>query len=101
MHELPGCEGDYGRRPAAPLPETERKPRLIPVDRTQMRMAVIDVERLIPEDHEARAIWELVGTLDLSSYYDRIDSVEGSAGSPACDPHLLILASGFTHTARG
>ena len=31
-----------------------------------------------------------IGSLDLSGYYDNIDSVEGGAGAPAFDPHLLI-----------
>ena len=43
-------------------------------------MRTIDVERLIEEDHPARAIWELVGRLDLSRYYAEIGSVEGRAG---------------------
>jgi len=34
------------------------------IDRQQMRMAVIDVEQLIPEDHAARAIWEVTGQVD-------------------------------------
>jgi len=48
------------------------------------------VERLIGEDHPARAIWELVGKLDLSSFRQTISAVEGVAGRPALDPHLLI-----------
>jgi transposase len=90
MNDLPGCEKTYGRKPPSPFTPTERKLRLIPIDRTQMRLVPVDVESLISDDHEARAIWEFIGSLDLSSYYDRIDSVEGSAGSPAFDPHLLI-----------
>ena len=43
-------------------------------------MRAIDVERLIDEDHSARAIWELVGRLDLSLYYAEIAAVEGRAG---------------------
>jgi transposase len=50
----------------------------------------IDIERLVPEDHEVRAIWELVGSLDLSCYYDQLDCVEGNAGAPAFDPRLLV-----------
>jgi transposase len=90
MNDLPGCEKTYGRKPPAPCAKTERKLRLIPIDRTQMRLVPVDVERLIPDDHEARAIWEFIGSLDLSAYYDRIDSIEGSAGSPSFDPRLLI-----------
>lgn len=83
---LPGCEIET--RPV--VGEHERKPRLRPIDRNQMVLQPLDIDRLVPEDHEARAIWELVGSLDLSSYYDRIDSLEGRAGAPAFDPHLLV-----------
>jgi transposase len=50
----------------------------------------LDVERLIEEDHPARAIWELVGRLDLASFLAPIASVQGQAGRPAFDPHLLV-----------
>ena len=48
------------------------------------------MERLIPEDHPARAIWEFVGRLDLSGYTDQVRSVAGGAGRPAFDPQLLV-----------
>src|SRR6266699_2845118 len=35
------------------------KQRLRPLNRSQWRMLNIDVERLIPDDHAARAIWDL------------------------------------------
>ena len=44
----------------------------------------------MPEDHEVRAIWEFVGRLDLSRYYEEIEVVEGEAGRPALDPQLMI-----------
>ena len=53
------------------------RPRLAAVNRRQMVMRAIDVERLIDEDHSARAIWELVGRLNLSLYYAEIAAVEG------------------------
>jgi transposase len=55
-----------------------------------MVMRAIDVERLIEEVHPARAIWELVGRLDLSGYYAGIASVEGRAGREHTDPQVLI-----------
>lgn len=84
---FPGCE----TRTVLPVMDNkEKKLRLRSVNRQQMILHPMDVDRLIPDDHEARAIWELVGSLDLSLYYEGIDSVEGQAGSPAFDPHLLI-----------
>ena len=53
-------------------------------------LRTVDVERLIPGDHPARAIWEFVGQLDLSRYTEQIRSVEGAAGRPAFAPQLLV-----------
>jgi len=87
---LPGFEKVKGRRADAPPSGTDPKPRLIPVNRRQMRMMPVDVERLIPEEHEARAIWEFVGRLDLALYYREIASLEGEGGRPAYDPQVLM-----------
>ncbi len=70
--------------------EKSRRVRLKPVNREQMVLRPMDVERLVPEDHEVRAIWEFVGRLDLSRYYEDIEVVEGEAGRSASDPRLLI-----------
>ena len=70
--------------------ERERKPRFEPIDREQLFWRMVDVERLIAEDHPARAIWEFVGKLDLSSYTGEIRAVEGMAGRPGWNPQLLI-----------
>ena len=64
--------------------------RLKVVDRAQLLFRTVDVERLIPDDHPARAIWEFVGRLDLSGYTDQVRSVTGGAGRPAFDPQLLV-----------
>lgn len=65
-------------------------PKLKPINRRQMIFRSVEIEKLIPEEHEARAIWEFVGRLDLSRYYEDIRSKDGSAGRPAFDPHLMI-----------
>jgi transposase len=79
---------------SSPIPEEKKKeqkrPRLRKIDRRQMVLHPVEIERLIPEDHEARAIWEIVGSLDLSCYYDQVDAREGQAGAPAFDPRLLV-----------
>jgi len=66
------------------------RPRLAAVNRRQMVMRAIDVERLIEEDHPARALWVLVGRLDLSGYYAGIAAVEGRQGRDHTDPQVLI-----------
>ncbi len=89
---LPGCDVEAKKpfRQDDSVPEVQKVPRFRSINRSQMFFHPMDIEALIPEDHEVRAIWDLVGSLDLSGYYDNIDSVEGSAGAPAFDPHLLI-----------
>jgi hypothetical protein len=42
----------------------------------------VDVERLIEEDHSARAIWELVGRLDLQAFYASIECSAEEGGRP-------------------
>ena len=72
------------------MPESEPAPRLKPINRKQLLLRPVDVERLVPEDHEVRAIWEFTGHLDLALYYQAIHAVEGRAGSTAFDPRLLV-----------
>ncbi|MBS3917265.1 MAG: transposase [Deltaproteobacteria bacterium] len=70
--------------------EKSRRVRLKPINREQMVLRPMDVERLVSEDHEVRAIWEFVGRVDLSPYYEEVDAVEGEAGRSAFDPRLMI-----------
>jgi transposase len=73
------------------MSEAEKgRPLLQAVSREQMCWRAVDVERLIAEDHGARAIWELVGRLDLRGYHDGVGSNEKEGGRPAFDPQLLI-----------
>jgi transposase len=66
------------------------KPRYEAINREQLCWRMVDVERLIGEDHAARAIWEFVGQLDLSGYREEARAVEGKAGRPGWEPRLLI-----------
>jgi transposase len=65
-------------------------PRLASIDRSQLILRTVDVERLIEEDHSARSIWQLIGGLDLSLYHAEISAVAGSAGRDHTAPQLLI-----------
>ena len=85
----PGFATIQGSKPGG-LPESEPAPRLKPINRKQLLLRPVDVERLVPEDHEVRAIWEFTGHLDLTLYYQAIHAVEGRAGSTAFDPRLLV-----------
>jgi transposase len=81
----PQLEGEPGAREAE-----ARRPRLQRVNRQQLRLQVVDVEQLVGPEHPVRAIWEFVGRLDLSRFYQTIEAVEGVAGRPSFDPRLLI-----------
>jgi len=74
--------------PAAP--PLERRLRLKPVDRQQVCLRMIDPDRLVEEDHPVRAIWDLLGRLDLSLFYEGIKAVEGRPGRDHSDPQVLI-----------
>jgi transposase len=69
---------------------SSKQPLIRYVNRQQMSWRAVDVERLIGEDHRARAIWTLVGRLDLKRFYDGIESSAEEGGRPAFDPQLLI-----------
>lgn len=77
-------------QPLPSEPEPPRPPRLQPVNRNQLLWHAVDVGKLVGPDHLVRAIWELVGQLDLKGYTAEVGSVEGVAGRPAYDPRLLI-----------
>lgn len=68
----------------------EGAPRLIEANRLQMRLVPTDLEGLLPENHQARAVWSFVYRLDLSAFHDRIRAREGVAGRPATDPQILL-----------
>lgn len=74
----------------SPENATSKQPLVRQVNRQQMSWRAVDVERLIGEEHRARAIWALVGRLDLQRFYDGIESSVEEGGRPAFDPQLLI-----------
>jgi transposase len=87
------AEGEWPVAPPPP-PQSEAAPkppaRFQPVNRQQMVWRAVDVEQLLEADHLARAIWEMTGRLDLTSYTQEVRAVEGGAGRPPLDPRLLI-----------
>jgi len=60
------------------------------VERNQLLLRPVDVEKLVGEEHAVRAIWELVEKLDLEPFYAEIGALEGEAGRPVWDPKVLI-----------
>lgn len=72
-----------------PVPGPAPTPRFKPIDRQQFTWAALDVDQLIPPDHLARAIWEMVGRLNWSRFWAQSKAVEGVAGCTPYDPRLL------------
>ena len=58
--------------------------------RNQIQMVIQDLDATLPEDHQARAIWDFLERLDLSAFYASIQAVQGSPGRPASDPQVLL-----------
>src|SRR2546430_15882037 len=76
-------------------------PRLVAIDRRQLILRTMDVEKLVEPEHCVRSIWELVGRLDLRLYYAQIAAVEGSAGREHTDPQLLISLWLYAYSGGG
>lgn len=70
--------------------EREEAVRILEANRLQMRLVPMDLEGLLPSEHQARAVWAFVEHLDLSEFLARIRSREGTAGRPAIDPRILL-----------
>jgi transposase len=90
---LPGCGSVVRSETEAEAKRSgggEAKPRYEAINRAQLCWRRVDVERLIGEEHPARAVWEFIGKLDLSKYQEEARAVEGKAGRPGWDPRLLI-----------
>lgn len=70
--------------------QTEARPaaRVVSPNREQLELRPVDLESLLPADHRARLVWDFVTRLDLTPLYEKIGSVEGSAGRPATDPRV-------------
>src|SRR5437867_2808081 len=66
------------------------KPRLQRADRSQVELRVVDLDRLVAEDHEVRAVWAFVEARNLGPLYATIRAVEGNVGRPPIDPKILV-----------
>ena len=82
------------------LSKGEQQPRVRrkEINRQQLLLRPVEVEKLVDLNHPVRAIWELVGRLNLEPFYAEIESVEGVAGRPVWDPQLLISLWLYAYT---
>ena len=70
--------------------ENEKTPRLASADRSQVRVMVMDPDRLVPDDDGVRAVWAFVEGMDLSAFFEPIKAFKGEPGRPPIDPKILM-----------
>jgi transposase len=79
--------------------ESAGTPRFQAPNRTQLEWRDCCWDELLPEDHQARIVWDFVIRLDLSALYQRIKAVEGRPGHPPID-HRILMALWLYATLR-
>ena len=84
---LEGFRAESSWRPIASEEEPRKRFKLI--NRNQLMIRPVDVERLVEEDHPVRAIWAMVCGLDWSRFEDNVKVVEGGKGRSNTEPRLL------------
>jgi len=85
LPNLPQPEPSPPRRPTT---RAEARVRL-PV-RNQVEWMERDLDSLLAADHEARAVWGLIDSMDLEAFYADIRAVVEHPGQPASDPEVLL-----------
>ena len=58
--------------------------------RNQVELRACDLDSSLPADHQARAVWAFVQSLDLQALYGQIQAVEGGVGRSPIDPAILM-----------
>ncbi len=66
------------------------KARIEIANRNQIQIQLAALDDLLPEDHRARIVWEVVQGYDIEGLYAHIEAIEGRAGRPAIDPKILM-----------
>ncbi len=75
----------------SPAPPTRpEEARVLRPVREQLQWVARDLEASIPQDHPARAIWNLLERLDLTAFYGSIKAVVDGPGRPTTDPQVLL-----------
>jgi transposase len=76
--------------PATEEPAGEGRPRLRCAEREQIEFRAFSWNDLLPDDHQARIVWDYAQSVDLSPLYAGVRSVERHAGAPPADPRILF-----------
>jgi transposase len=83
---------DTGEQQSVPTP-AERgvgRPRLRVAVRDQVVMRTLALDQMLPEDDEARLVWDFVCQADLSPLHAAIQAVQGAPGRDTNDPRILL-----------
>ena len=78
------------RRAERTLPPRIGVKRLRYAQRQQIEFQQCSLDELLPEDHEARIVWEYVCGLDLAALVEPIQAVESGPGQAPADPRILM-----------
>jgi len=65
-------------------------PRVQSAVRNQVELRACDLDSSLPADHQARAVWAFVQSLDLQALYRQIRAVDGGVGRAPIDPAILM-----------
>ncbi len=64
--------------------------RLVTADRSQIELRPFDLDAIIPQNHRARLLWQVLEAFDLRKFEEPIKAREGEAGRSATDPKILV-----------
>lgn len=92
------CSGQLYARSVESAPAIEPKIKSICLERSQIRLAPLDLESLIDAHHPARTIWELSGKFDLKRFEEGVKTREGEAGRPCWPAQLLVSVWVYSYT---
>lgn len=71
-------------------PRNSSRARVDRPERFQVEWRPMALDQMLPANHQARAVWQFVQSLDLSPLYEKIRAVEGGPGRNAVAPEILL-----------
>ena len=75
---------------SVPPPTRAEHARVLRANRQQLQWMPRDLDAVLPQDHPARAIWEILERMDLAAFYGSIRAVLDGPGRPTTDPQVLL-----------
>jgi transposase len=71
-------------------PSEAGEPRILEPQRVQGEMRFEIPDDMLPAEHEARVLWNVLGLLNLSAFAKNCGAVEGKAGRSLLSPRMLL-----------